>query len=481
MPYLMGLFLLPFFAVGAVLISRGISSKQLQWLALLLSLMPLAFLIGCHPHWIGSSVQHDWMPFLSIQFYLRIDSLSLLFLYLTAIIIPISILAIHPDQLESAHYFYALVLFLQGLLIGFFTARDLVFFVIFWEAMLLPLYFIINGWGGEKRQAASLKFLVYLIAGSCLMVVGLLALYSAAPIATFDLDQLAHSSATHSVWIFAIFALAFAVKTPLFPFHGWLPDAYYEAPTAGTILLSALLSKAGIYGFLRVGVGLFPELMMEWSSLFLGLAIVGVFYGGFAAWGQTDYKRLLAYSSFSHVNFILAGVFAWSQIAHSGAILQAFNHGITITALFLVAGWLSERIKTTSMETTSGLAQYLPSLCWLTFFFVLSAIALPGLNNFVGEIMILWGLFIPNPWMASILAATVILSALYMLRWMQKMYFGRPSGSGHLLQDISKKEFAIAFPLIILILWIGIYPAPFIESIKQTNEKMALAITEESK
>lgn len=459
---MIGLFLIPFISAFVAFI---LPKSIVKPIALYLSCIPLAMLLT--GHWMGASVNYSWMPPLGIYFHLSVDALSLLFLYLTAFIIPLSILAISWEQKKYSSLFYGLILFLQGLLIGFFTARDLALFTIFWEAMLLPLYFIINIWGGRNRKQASLKFLIYMIAGSTLMIAAVLALYLAQ--GSFNLDDLSQSAAALPLAapILAVFLLAFAVKTPLFPFHAWLPDTYYEAPVAGTILLSALLSKAGIYGILRIGLELFPEQLKAWSPLLLGLAIAGVLYGALAAWRQKDYKRLIAYSSFSHVNFILAGLFIFSTTAQAGAILQALNHGVTITALFLVAGWLEERIGTTAIGLAGGLARYFPYLCWLTLFFLLSSVALPGLNNFIGELMIFLGLFKLNAWLAAFLGFSVILSVVYMLRWMQKVYFGTPAGWQQNFIDINSKHFGIALPLILLILWIGIYPTPVLDIILQ--------------
>lgn len=483
MPNLMWLFIVPLLA-SVVAFVLPITGKTFKSLAIGLSLIPLAMLLYGQANWIGSQVNYAWLPALSINFHLAIDSLSLLFLYLTAVIIPISLIPVRPENLPHPNLFYGLVLFLQALLIGFFTARDLVVFTIFWEGMLLPLYFIISLWGGPKRQTAALKFLIYMITGSVLMVAAVLALYfasSSSGTGSFNFDALAQVSQTapYAAVLAAIFLLAFSVKTPLFPFHAWLPDAYTQAPTAGTILLSAILSKAGIYGFLRIGLELFPSFMNAWSPLFLGLAIVGVFYGGLAAWMQNDYKRLIAYSSFSHVNFILVGIFVWNEAAHGGAILQAINHGITIAALFLVAGWLEERIGTTHFGHVSGLAKFLPQLCWLTLFFVLSSVALPGLNNFVGELMILFGLFSTNPWLAAFLALTVIVSVIYMLRWMQKVYFEAPSFFENSWVDIKGKEILLAMPLVALILWIGIYPTPVLNQVETAVQKTMNMVMEE--
>jgi NADH-quinone oxidoreductase subunit M len=471
MSILMWLFIVPFISSLIVLIAFGLSAKKIKILSVILSLIPLALLILNHGNWIGSKINYQWLPLLSINFHLAIDSLSLVFLYLTAVIVPISILAMSSSRITYPNVFYALILFSQGLLIGFFTARDLALFTIFWEAMLLPLYFIITIWGGAQRQAAAFTFLIYMIAGSALMVAAVLALYVDNGTHTFDIDALAKTAAIapHAAWLLAIFLLAFAVKTPLFPFHAWLPDAYCQAPTTGTILLSALLSKAGIYGILRIAIGFFPDLLKEWSPILLGLSIAGVFYGGLAAWMQNDFKRLIAYSSFSHVNFILVGLFAWHLPAETGAILQALNHGITITALFLVAGWLEDRLGTTSMSPAGGLAKFMPSLCWLTLFFVLSSVALPGTNSFIGELLIFFGLFGVHPWLTAFLGLTVVLSVIYMLRFMQKIYFEEPSTSQKRWNDIKGREFVIALPLIALILWIGFYPAPILKQIQTTT------------
>jgi len=469
------LFLIPFISAFLVLL-LPFSSRPLKIAAVFLSLLPLSILIAGYP-WIGSQINYPWLPAASISFHLSIDSLSLLFLFLTAILIPVSLFAANSNTLTHPHLFYFLTLLLEGLLIGFFTARDLVVFTLFFEAMLIPVYFIITLWGGSQRYQAAFKFLIYMIAGSALMVAAILALYFGGG-NSFDLDTLTQTAASgpYAVWIFAIFLLAFAVKTPLFPFHGWLPDAYTEAPTAGTIQLSALLSKAGIYGILRIVIELFPTFLRDWSPWLLGLAIAGVFYGGLSAWMQKDYKRLIAYSSLSHVNFILAGLFIWMPPAHSGAVLQALNHGITIAALFLVAGWLEERLGSRAIGQVSGLCKFLPHLCWLTLFFVLSNVGLPGTNNFVGELLILFGLFREDPWKAAILALSIILSVIYMLRWMQKVYFEAPSFFQDSWVDIRGREFVMALPLVVLILWIGIYPTPVLNLIKPQDKTVALKV-----
>lgn len=483
MPNLILLFALPFALSLAAFCFPFPRFSQSKWLVIALSLFPLAALLYGRGEWVGSNVDYVWMPALSIHFHLGIDTLTLIFLGLTSLVIPLSLFAVNVSRLPHPRVFYGLVFLLQGLLFGFFMSRDLAVFTFFWEAVLIPLYLIITIWGGVNRHTAALKFLIYMIAGSCLMVAAVLFLYASNGAGTFDMDSLAKTAASspHALFVFAVFLLAFAVKTPLFPFHAWLPDAYCQAPTSGTILLSAILSKAGIYGFLRVGLGFFPSLMMEWSPWLTGLAIAGVLYGGLAAWRQSDFKRLIAYSSFSHVNFILVGVFVWNEVSHNGAILQVINHGITIAALFLAAGWLEERLGTTTMGTYTGVAKSMPMLCWVTFLFVLSSVALPATNNFVGELLILFGLFQVNPWAAAVLGLTIILTVIYMLRWMQKVYFETPSPVQASWRDLHLSEWLVAAPLIALILWIGIYPTPILKYTGAAAKKIdSVVLTKET-
>jgi NADH-quinone oxidoreductase subunit M len=466
------LWLLPLLAALLLFLVPGIPHAALKRCAIVLSLLPLALLAINHRHFMGSDLNVLWLPGLDVRFHLRVDALSLVFLYLTAVIIPISLLPVDSRALTSPNLFYACVLLLQALLIVFFTAADLVVFTLFWEAMLLPLFLMISRWGGPHRQTAAMQFLIYMIAGSALMVLAVLTLYLVA--GTFEIDALASHVTEQplAVWIGAIFLLAFAVKTPLFPFHGWLPSAYTQASVTGTILLAALLSKAGVYGILRLGVGLFPTLLQQWSPCLIGLAITGVLYGGLAAWSQRDYKRLIAYSSFSHVNFILVGLFVWDQAAHIGAILQTINHAVTITALFIVAHWLEQRVSTTAMGPVSGAATWLPHLCWLTLFFVLASVALPGTSNFVGELLIFFGLFGYSPWLTACLGLTMILSVIYMLRWMRKTYFSEPVHQGSPHVDISLREWLVAAPLIVLILAIGLYPKPLLKHLDKIQPSL---------
>lgn len=484
MTQLLLLFITPLIGSIFLFLLKGIPAKFLKLTAFLISLIPLVMLITWREEWIGSDLFFHWIPHLSIDFHLNVDSLSYIFLWITALIIPFSLLTAKCVNLEYPNLFYGLILLLQSLLICFFTAKDLALFTIFWEGMLLPLYFLIGLWGGPQKRSAAIQFLIYMIAGSSLLVAAVLALFFAAGAQTFNMDELATiaKGAPHAIFLFAIFALAFAVKTPLFPFHSWLPLTYFESSTSITILLSAVLSKAGIYGFLRIGNGFFSEQMQEWSFSLAFLAIIGVFYGGFAAWRQSDFKKLIAYSSFSHVNFILAGAFTWTALAQTGAILQSLNHALIITALFYMAGRLSTRLGGTSMKSVQGLGQWMPKLCWLSLFFALASISLPGTNSFIGELLILAGLFAAHPFLASALALSVILSAMYMLRWIQNVFFNEPISPNPSWTDLSRREWIVLLPLIALILWIGLYPMPTIDIIEPGVESILLKQSfEESK
>ena len=467
---LIWLVLVPLLAAGILFCLSGMAHLRLKQAACACALFPVFFLLFNE----NTPLEWQWLPFLGAKFQLQIDPLSLPFLWLTALLIPLALLAAPSTSLQSPGLFYGLILLSEGFLMGFFTARDLLLFVLFWEAMLLPLYVLIGIWGGERRQDAVYKFLTYMVAGSICMLAALLALYfqdhALKGQAVFDL-QLLRGLAPFPKWIGIAFLAAFLIKTPLFPFHGWLADVYEQAPLSGTILLASILSKVGIYGILRVGTGLFGDLLQEWRALLVGLSLAGAIYGAFTAWGSRDFKRLLAYSSFSHLNFLLAGLFIWTHTGLTGAVIQVITHSVTIAALFLLSGWLSMRIGTSSMGSVYGVAELFPRLCWLTLFFILSAVALPGTGTFVGEFLILFGLFSISPWLAFAASLTLILSVIYLLGWLEKVYFGPSNISKGVLGDIGFKEIVILVPFGLILLWIGIYPSPFILEIEKNIPK----------
>jgi NADH-quinone oxidoreductase subunit M len=437
------LFLLPFvLAIFAFFLPR----KAL----LFLSLIPLIVLLF-YPE--NFEIKIEWLSSLHLFLHLKMTALSHFFLLLTALIIPFVIFASHSNLQSS------LIFLTQGLLFGFFMAEDLLLFTFFWEGMLLPLFFIIYLWGGPQKEKAAIQFLMYMLLGSFLMIAAVLGLFFMQH--SFDISTL---SPLNNAFLFFAFLLAFLVKTPMFPFHGWLPISYYEAPLSGTLLLAALLSKAGIYGILKIVLPLFPNLVLIWQPYLLALAIIGVLYGAVAAFRQNDFKKVIIYSSLSHVNFILAGLFVGNAIALEGALLQVFNHSITITGLFLVFFFLEKRISSTLISSTGGLTTFSPILAWTTFVFILASIALPATNNFVGELLIFFGLFKVSPLATFFLSLTTIFSVIYMLYLMQKVYFEEAKNT-IFIKDLSFKEALIITPLIALIFFVGLYPTPLLEKI----------------
>ncbi len=458
--------------ISLILLPLGLSVVSLffrqmgRGFLFLLGALPLLLLLTGGTSWIGERVDYPWIPALGISFALKCDSLALFFLYLAFIIQPIALLA----QEKYTSTFTSLSFLLQALVAGFFLSNDLVLFTIFWEAMLLPIFCILFAFGGPERRKTAMQFLIYMIAGSTLLVAAVLGLYLFSAEHTFKLDIL--TAPAHALPLFLIFMLAFAVKTPLFPFHGWLPQTYYEATTGGTILLSSLLSKAGIFGVLRVGVGIFPEEMQLYGFPIALIAIFGVFYAGFAAYRQTDFKKTIAYCSLSHVNFIWVGLFVWEGIARTGAVMQALNHALTIAALFLTCEWVFARTGSTAFSSAQGLVQYYPRIAWSALVFVLSAVALPGTNNFIGELLIFIGLFRQDPWLFALLLGSVILSALYMLRWMKLLFFGPAkselAGKGDLQGSYRVLPIALAAALII----IGIYPQPVLKLAERAQKEI---------
>lgn len=469
------LFFIPLAAAGLILLAPMRYGRYLKGLAVILSLAPLAVLATLQTGLIGHTIDKPWIPALGIRFHLSVDSLSLIFLFLTAVIVPVSLLTVKSTRLPSAKFFFSLVLLLESFLVGFFTAQDLALFTLFWEAMLLPATLIIGIWGKHPAKETALKFLIYMLAGSAFFIAAVIALYFGAldqtGMGSFNLKALsaAAEKISFAPYLFLVFLIAFAVKAPLFPFHGWLPESYTRSSTAGTILLSAVLSKAGVYGILRLVIPSFPALFQQWGPTLFAWAVAGVLYGGLSACVQKDFKRLIAYSSFSHVNFILAGLFVWQGTAQTGAVLQSLNHGVTIAGLFIAAGWLEQRLGSTAITETRGVAKFMPRLCWIAFVFILSSVALPGTNNFTGEILIFFGSLQQYPWWTPVLGLTVILSVVYSLRFMQKIFFEAPSRFQETWLDLKGREMAVAVPLILLVFWVGILPAPFLKQAEKSS------------
>ncbi|MGH2452689.1 MAG: complex I subunit 4 family protein, partial [bacterium] len=380
------------------------------------------------------------------------------------------------------------MLILETATLGTFLSVDLVLFYVFWEAVLIPMYFLIGIWGGPNRTYAAVKFILYTMAASVLMLVAIVALYlAAAPPGsrTFDLLTLQEAAVPLALgrWLFAAFTLAFAVKVPVWPLHTWLPDAHVEAPTAGSVILAAILLKMGTYGFLRFSLGLFPEAAAAAAPILLTLALVGIIYGGIVSWAQPDLKRLVAFSSVSHLGFVTLGIFAFTTEAMQGALLQMVNHGISTGALFLIVGVLYDRLHSRDIADYGGVAALMPRFAAIFTIVLLSAAALPATGGFVGEFLILLGTFRRHPAFAVIAAAGVVLSVIYLL-WAYQQVMHGPLTATHpeRLVDIGARETLLFIPLIILIFWIGLYPSPLLRrseaSIRAVVERVERRVAE---
>jgi NADH-quinone oxidoreductase subunit M len=410
-----------------------------------------------------------WMPSLGISYHVGVDGLSVLLVLLTTFLTPLTLLSAWHAIESRWKEFAVTMLLLETGMVGVFVALDLFLFYVFWEAMLVPMYLIIGIWGGPNRVYAAVKFVLYTLSGSLLMLVAILALYfqhgATTGNYTFDLPALAQfilPAGRAQNLLFLAFALAFAIKVPMFPFHTWLPDAHVEAPTAGSVILAGVLLKMGTYGFLRFCLPLFPHASLTFTPWIFALAVIGIIYGAWVSTVQPDIKKLVAYSSVSHLGFVMLGLFTLTPQGLVGGIVQMINHGLSTGALFLVVGMLYERRHTRLIAEFGGLWKAVPALSVLFLIVCLSSVGLPGLNGFVGEFLILLGAFQVDR-VAAVLATTgIIFAAVYLLWMYQRVIFGViTKDANRRLPDLSAREWAIMLPILALIVWIGVYPASF--------------------
>jgi NADH-quinone oxidoreductase subunit M len=414
--------------------------------------------------------QRAWLPAFGATYSLGVDGISMLLVLLTVVLTAIAVIGAYSAVQKRAREFYACVLALEAGMLGTFLANDLLLFYVFWEAMLVPMYLLIGVWGGSRRIYAAVKFFLYTMAGSVLMLVAILWLYflqkSMSGVPSFALDAfyiLPIAPATQ-VWLFLAFAVAFAIKVPMFPFHTWLPDAHVEAPTAGSVILAAVLLKMGTYGFLRFALPLFPQASLQLTPWIVLLALIGIWYGALVAMVQPDLKKLVAYSSVSHLGFCMLGLFAMNLQGFTGSLLQMLNHGVSTGALFLLVGVIYERRHSRLIADFGGLWKPLPVFASVFLVVMLSSVGLPGTNGFVGEFLVLLGAFRTNPWWAAVAAVGVILSAVYMLWMFQRVMFGPVThAENEQLKDLTLRERLVFAPLLVLIFWMGVAPQPFID------------------
>ena len=481
--------LLTFFPLVGILVLFFIPSDNknaLRWTALATSLVTFGLSLWVLGMFDASNVglqlvaQYNWITVAgwNIQYHLGIDGLSILLVLLTAFITPISILSTWTAVEERVKDFMLFFLLREIGMMGVFLAQDLFLFYIFWEFTLVPMYFLIGIWGGPRRIYSAIKFFLYTMAGSILMLLAILWLGIQG--GTFSVPELITKGgipANIQWWLFLAFTAAFAIKVPMWPLHSWLPDAHVEAPTAGSVILAGVLLKMGTYGFVRFNLPLFPEAAVvaaPWIALF---ATIGIIYGAAVSYAQADVKKLVAYSSVSHLGFVMLGLFALNPEGIAGAILQMVNHGLSTGALFLLVGMIYEQTHTREIKVYGGLWKITPIFGTIMLIVSLSSMGLPGLNGFVGEFTILlgaWGagqngvFYFGNVWFAAISALGVIMAAVYILYMFQKVFLG-PQGEivdevkkhGHGLRDLNWREIATVVPILIFIFWIGLYPAPF--------------------
>ncbi len=412
---------------------------------------------------------YRWIPQFTISYTVGIDGISMLLILLTAFLTPLAILCSYSAIKDKA--FYIALLFLETGMIGTFCALDLFLFYIFWEAMLIPMYLIIGVWGGKQKIYAAVKFILYTMVGSLFMLVAILYIYfrskEVIPGGTFDImllqNMLSILSFDVQQWLFLAFAFAFAIKVPLFPLHTWLPDAHVEAPTAGSVILAGVLLKMGVYGFLRIAIPFFPEASVYFSPHIMILAVIGIIFGALMAMVQTDIKKLIAYSSVSHLGFVMLGIFSFTTLGVNGGVYQMLNHGISTGALFLLVGVIYERTHKRGVDDFGGMAKVTPVYATLFMIVMLSSIGLPGLNGFVGEFLILLGTFTINTWYATIGTIGIVLGAIYMLKLYRDTMFGSVTKETNMqVPDVNKLEFLYFAPLILLIFIMGIVPNIFL-------------------
>lgn len=408
-------------------------------------------------------IEHQpWIKTWNINYALGLDGISILFVLLSTLVTILCVLISWTAITEKVKEFFVALLLIEGSMIGVFCSLDFFLFYIFWEAMLIPMYILIGVWGGQNRLYAAIKFFLYTFVGSLLMLVGIIVLFLKT--GTFDIQVLSNQAYPYKLqlMLFWAFFAAFAVKVPMFPVHTWLPDAHTEAPTAGSVILAAILIKMGAYGFLRFSIPMFPEAAKAMTPIMLGLSVVAIIYGGLICLAQTDLKRLIAYSSVSHMGFVTLGIFALNTHGVEGGILQMINHGIVTGALFLSVGIIYERTHTRAIADYGGLATPTPVYAGFFMVFTLASIGLPSMNGFIGEFLIILGGFTANR-IAGVLAATgIIIGAAYMLWLYQKVFFMDVNEKVAGLKDMNGREIITLLPMLVLVFWIGIYPNTFL-------------------
>lgn len=410
--------------------------------------------------------QAAWIPSLKINYALGIDGISLLLVLMTTLIMPLCVLCSWSYITKRVKEFMICLLVMETAMVGVFCALDFILFFVFWEAMLIPMALLIGIWGGPRKIYAALKFFIYTMAGSVFLLVAIIALRLQTGSFSLVDTMGAPLAPGFQAWVFAAFFISFAIKVPMFPFHTWLPAAHVEAPTAGSVFLASVLLKMGTYGFLRFALPITPLAVHQFAPYVMWLSVIAIIYGGFAALAQTDLKKLVAYSSVSHMGFATLGIFALNPAGIEGATLVMLNHGITTGGLFMVVGLIYERLHTRDLAAAAGIGKYMPIFAFVYGLFCLSSLAFPGTNSFIGEFLVLAGGFKVSKLMVACAIPGIVAAAAYNLRMLQKLAWGGVNNPDHTgLKDLNFREIVMFAPLVVFVLWIGLAPQPFIRLI----------------
>jgi NADH-quinone oxidoreductase subunit M len=479
------LIVLPLVGMAAIAVLGAGQQALIKRVALLTSLLAFALTLVLWARFDPSSAdfqftqRHAWIPTFGIDYSVGIDGISLFLVVLTGFLTPLALLSSWDSIKDRVKAFSICILALESAMLGVFISLDLFLFYVFWDAMLIPMYFLIGIWGYDRRVYAALKFILYTMAGSVLMLLAILALAyyhnDVAGMPSFDLLKLYQLQIPESLqfWGFLAFAIAFAIKVPLFPFHTWLPDAHVQAPTAGSVILAGVLLKMGTYGFVRFAFPLFPDAALYFAPYIATAAVIGIIYGALVAMVQPDLKKLVAYSSVSHLGFVALGIAAMNVQGVQGAVYQMLNHGVSTGGLFLIVGMLSDRRHTRQISEFGGLKRVLPQLTAAFLIITLASIGLPGLNGFVGELLILLGAFRWNPRFAAIAACGVLLSAVYMLWMFQRVNYGPVTNEENQhLQDMTIRERCTLWPAVVMVIVMGVAPMWFLAPIEPSARRL---------
>jgi NADH-quinone oxidoreductase subunit M len=467
------------------------NENAIRWIANVVAFIGFAISIPLW-YWVNPRIAEyqlverlEWIPSVGAQYFLGVDGFSTLLILLTTMMGFIAVLSSWTAITERVKEYYIFLLILQTGMLGAFMALDFLLFFLFWEVMLVPMYFLIGIWGSANRLYSAIKFFLYTLVGSVVMLLGILAVYFQTPAGatsahTFDVTVMQQMNLDPNLqwWVFLAFFLGFAIKVPMFPFHTWLPDAHTDAPTAGSVILAAVLLKMGTYGFIRFSLPILPTATNAFVPFIVLLSIIGIVYGALVALAQKDWKRLVAYSSVSHMAMVMLGMFALNPVGITGSIVQQLNHGISTGALFLLVGVVYERRHTREISEYGGLSKVMPVYAAVFLIMTMSSIGLPTLNGFIGEFLILQGVFVASKLWAAFAASGIVLGAAYMLYLYQRTMFGKiENAKNEKLLDLSGREFATFAPLLVLAVWIGLYPKPFLDRLETSVQRVVARVS----